>query len=260
MGDHPIALHLVNFAAQNQIIPAYWYNAKHNIKSLYIRDENIRDIQSNAFNTDAFKRLIYLEFDGLKAIKHISAGLFNGLFSLKVFIIRNANLFNFQSSLFIPNQNPAQNTLSRHFYRHQSVGKVFPKWNQSSTYFETFYLAESYTPSKPWIVLKNIPVIITTALLSSLFSFSLSLKVSFVLLQLSRKINRKAKEFMQNVENEAAAMFVVENDISNYRARVPMRKIQKLRFSDLHFLLKRRQLNGQLWWVSIQYNAIMNNR
>lgn len=245
MANYPIALHLVNLAAQNQMIPAYWYESKHNIKTLYICDENIRDIQSNAFNTDAFKHLIHLELDGL-AIKQIKSGVFNGLFSLKVFIIRNANLLNFQSNSFIPNQNPAKNTLCQHLYRHQSVGTVLPEWNQSSTYFETFYLVEYNGPSTPWIVLKNVPVIITIALLSSLFSFSLSLKVSFVLLQLFRKMHKQIKEFIQNVENEAAAMFIVENDISIYRTCVPLRKMQKLRFIDLHFLLKRRQSNGRV--------------
>lgn len=243
MANNPIALHLVNLSVQNETIPTYWYQIKHHIKGLYIRDGNIREIQSNAFNTAAFKRLQHLELDGL-ALKHINSGIFNGLFSLKVLIIRNLNLYTFEPNAFIPNQNPVKNNLNQYFDQHQSFSSGYSMWNHSSTYFETFYLTDNIGPSTPWIVLKNLPVIITTAFISSIFSFYVSFKISFVLLQVFRTIQRKVKRFIRNVENDAAAMFAVQNDIEIYR--LPVRKIRKLRFCDLYFLLKRKKMNEQV--------------
>lgn len=105
MANYAILLHLVS--ACNQTIPTQWHKVKHHLSRLHIRDSDIIAIEPNAFNTDAFKQLYYLEFDSMH-IKWFSHGMFNGLISLKVFVLRNLHLYTFGFNPPILSQNPAQ--------------------------------------------------------------------------------------------------------------------------------------------------------
>lgn len=229
MKKYPIALHFIHLNAQNETIPAYWNENKHNIRSFCIQNSNITTIGINAFNTEAFRRLYYLEFDGI-FVKQLKNGMFNGLTSLKVLILRNLNVHTFHFNSFIPNQNSAL-VLNKNTDIYQSLDRNVQKRNYSSISFEILYLVDSGTPYSPWIVLKKVPVIITTLSISSILSFSLGLKISFTLMHTFQKIHRNLRNFVQNLENDAVAMYV-QNDFITYRTYIPVKRIKKVRFND----------------------------
>lgn len=239
MAKNRIALHFVNLSIQNDAIPADWYTEMHNVRGLCFRNGNITAIESNAFNTKAFEYLYYLEFDGL-AIKHITSDTFNGLVSLKVLILRNLNLNMFQSDFLMPTKNLAWNDVHRtvNFYSVRSALKrncsnslslsfvsQFNVLNLSKC-IEMLYLNEDTQPTSPWIIIKKLKVVITTTLTSSLFSFSLGMKLSFSILHSFRKISRNLKTFLNNFENDAASIY------NTHRTRIPMRKSRKIHFID----------------------------
>lgn len=216
----------MSLIVQNETIPAYWNVNKQNIKILCIRNSKITEIATNAFNTDAFKRLLYLELDGI-TVNRFRNGMFNGLTSLKVLILRNLKIHTFQFNSFISNQNSAF-MLNKNADIYQSLDRNLPKRNYSSVNFEILYLIDNSAPLTPWIVVKKIPVILITILISSLFSFSLGLKLSFTLMHTFIKIYKYFKKFIQDFENDAAAMFI-RNDIIIYTT---VKKIRKVHFHD----------------------------
>lgn len=239
MSKYPIALHFVKLTVQNQMIPAEWYNMKHNVKSLCIRGGNIATIQENAFNTKAFKRLYYLEFDRV-AITQFKSEMFNGLDSLRLLVLRHLHFYKFQSNSLIPTKNPT----SKHFHQfvdlHQqkarykySVKNVLNlnctsclNFHRTSNCIEIFYLNDDETPISPWIALRQMNLILIT-LIASFFSFFTSIKLSFTILYVVRKIQQKFNNFINNLENEAVAMFI-EYDDTTYT----IKKLRKVRFSD----------------------------
>lgn len=254
MAKNRITLHFVNLNVENDVLPAHWYKEKHSIKGLCIRNGNITAIESNAFNTKAFKHLYYLEFDGM-AIKYFKSGIFNGLVSLRVLILRNLKWNIFQSNLLMPTQNSARNDVNRIVdVNHDLIRSSLMKncstsldsgfechFNILPTCIDILYLNEDNKPTTPWIILKKLKVIVTTLMTSSLFSFSIGMKLSFSILHTCRKISWNFKKFINNLENDAAAMYIL-NDVVPNRIRSPIwriRKIRKLHLFDWHsFLFK----------------------
>lgn len=225
MATNRIALHLVKLSARNDAIPAGWYKEKHRVKSLCIRNGNITAIESNAFNARAFRHLYYLEIDGI-AIKWLKSGMFNGLVSLRIFILRNLNLNKFQWDFRLPALNPAWNDINQvdDPYRLLSLTKRncshsinfnIKQFNIATTCFETFYLNETYRPISPWTVFKKLKVILTTVLASSLFSFYLGFKLSFFILNMLRKIIRKLDGFLNQFINDVATVHFSNHKISD---------------------------------------------
>lgn len=224
------------------MIPAHWYKEKHNLKSLCIRNGNITSIQENAFNTEAFERLHYLEIDGL-AIKLFKSGTFNGLVSLRVLVLRNLHLYTFQSNTLIPAQNSAWSDFHQKVDIYQYSARNMVKRNCRSCLsfdfasnlslncIEILYLNDDDRPAAVWIVLKKLKVIMITVIMSSFFSFSLGMKLSFTMMHAIRKFNRDFKNFIKNLENDAVAMFVQHDDISNGTSYVAKRA-RKIHFSD----------------------------
>lgn len=238
MAKNRITLHFVNLNVQNDVIPVDWYTEMHNVKGICFRNGNITAIESNAFYTKAFNHLYYLEFDGL-AIKYITSETFNGLVNLRVLILRNLNLNIFQSDLQIPTKNSAWNDVHQtiELYSVKSVLKrncsnslslsfvsQFSILNLSKC-IEMFYLNEDTRPTSPWIIIKKLKVFIITTLTSSIFSFSLGMKLSFSILHSFRKISRKLKRFLNNFEDDAASIYT-------QRTRIPIRKSRKIHFID----------------------------
>lgn len=240
MAENRIALHFVNLSVQNDVIPADWYREKHEVNGLCIRNGNIKAIESNAFNSKAFEHLYYIEFDGL-AIRHFSNGIFNGLSFLRILILRNFNLNTFKSDLLIPSQNSALEDVHKIYIIRQKskrspLERNHPKllnihsgssFNAASSGFEVLYLNENIEQINPWIIMKKLKAILTVFLTSFLFSFSVGMKLSFSMLHSFRKISRKFKKFMQNFENDAAAMYV-QDEIMPSRLRSPVRKVRKV--------------------------------
>lgn len=194
MANYATALHLVNVSAPNETIPTQWYKAKHHLSRLCIRNSNISDIESNAFNTDAFKQLYYIEFDGMP-IKWFSNGMFNGLVSLKFFVLRNFHFYTFELNPSVSNHNPAQCCHGQEFQierfsnfcsiRHECASSNF------STDFEVFYFENDNPSSSPWIILKKVPIVIAITLVSTFFSFSLGITLSFALIRIFRSVSSR---------------------------------------------------------------------
>lgn len=242
MKTNPIALHLVNLNVKNEVLPVDWYKVKHNIKRLYIRNGNIASIESNAFNSKAFKRLYYLELDGL-AIKHFKRDTFNGLVFLRILILRNLHLYKFQSNSFIPNVNAAwdekelkqmldfnqysdrnRNANSKHCECFFDFGIKL----NISTCLRALHLNDDSRPIMPWIVLKQLKLAVITVFLSSLFSFYIGFKLAFKIVQMYRKLSRQYDKFIQNLENDAVSIFIKDNTVS----QTTVKRIRKLTLSE----------------------------
>lgn len=267
MATNRIALHLVNLSVRNDIIPAGWYKERHRLKSLCIRNGNITAIESNAFNTKAFEHLHYLEIDGI-AVKCFKSGMFNGLVSLKILILRNLNLNKCQWDFRLPAQNPAWNDINQvnDLYRLQSSMKRncsysrnfnhIKQFNIATTCFEIFYLNENYQPVSPWTVFKKLKVILTTLLASSLFSFYLGFRLSFSIFNTFRKITRKLKEFRNQFINDAAAKYISNESIED-PIRFPIKKRTTSSFYWLAFLFEFWwKIRGVPFWFGCEYLRI----